>query len=193
MQIFSTLYNKAITWAGHRHAPYYLGGVSFAESSFFPIPPDVMLMPMVMAKPDRWKYLAILTTIASVLGGIAGYLLGYMLFDALMPVIENMGYGHKFDMAKEWFEKWGVWIVFTAGFSPIPYKMFTISAGALSMAFLPFVIASAIGRGMRFFLVAGLLAWLGPKMEKTIVRYIEWLGWLFVILVISAIIFMKVL
>jgi membrane protein YqaA with SNARE-associated domain len=191
MKLFAALYEKTIQLARHRHAPAYLGGVSFAESSFFPIPPDVMLIPMTVAKPDQWKRLALITTITSVLGGIFGYLLGVWFFDLLMPVVQEMGYGDKFELAKSWFKEWGVWVVFAAGFSPIPYKIFTFTAGALAMAFLPFVLASFIGRGLRFFLVAGLVAWFGPKMEPMIVRYIEWLGWLFVFLIVSVIIFMQ--
>lgn len=192
MKLFAPLYQWMMRQSEHPRAPYVLGGLSFAESSFFPIPPDVMLMPMVMAKPQQWLKLAWITTLMSILGGITAYALGYWLFDAIFPWIEAAGYADKFAHAKEWFEKWGVWVVFTAGFSPIPYKVFTLSAGALSMAFFPFVIASAIGRGLRFFLVAGLIAWLGAKMQPMIVRYIEWLGWLLVGLVVILIIVLKV-
>lgn len=118
------------------------------------------------------------------LGGIAGYLLGIWAYEWLGPLIENWGYGDKFEQVKSLFDRWGIWAVLVAGFSPIPYKLFTISAGLLSMAFLPFVIASAIGRGARFFLVAGLVAKAGPRMEPLIIKYIEWLGWLTVVLLI---------
>lgn len=180
MKLFATLYQKTIQWAKHKKAPHYLAGLSFAESSFFPIPPDVMLMPMVIARPNQWVWFATLTTIASVLGGIAGYFIGIFAFDSLQVYLIEWGYGDKLELAKSWFEQWGVWIVLAAGFSPIPYKVFTITAGALSMLLFPFIIASIIGRGARFFLVAGLLAWLGAKMEPLIIRYIEWLGWLVV-------------
>lgn len=189
MKLFSVLYDKTIKLAKHEKAPRYLAGLSFAESSFFPIPPDVMLMPMVIARPTQWLWFAILTTIASVLGGIAGYFIGVFAFDSLQSFLVEWGYGDRIELAKTWFEQWGVWIVFVAGFSPIPYKIFTITAGALSMAFLPFVIASIIGRGARFFLVAGLLAWLGPKMEHLIIRYIEWLGW-FVVAALIIVVFL---
>jgi membrane protein YqaA with SNARE-associated domain len=128
--------------------------------------------------------LALLTTIASVLGGIAGYFLGVWAVDWLQPLIIDWGYADKFDQAKDLFNRWGIWAVLAAGFSPIPYKLFTITAGLLSMAFLPFVIASAIGRGLRFFLVAGLVAKVGPKMEPLIIKYIEWLGWLVVFILV---------
>ncbi|MEZ5476612.1 MAG: YqaA family protein [Thiolinea sp.] len=180
MKLFSTLYNKVLNWARHPNAPRYLGTLSFAESSFVPIPPDVMLMPMVMARPENWRYLATLTTVASVAGGVAGYLIGFFAFETLEPLIIQWGYGEKMELVKTWFDQWGIWVVFAAGFSPIPYKFFTITAGALSMALIPFIIASIIGRGARFFIVSALLAWSGPKMEATIIRYIEWLGWLIV-------------
>lgn len=187
MKIFQPCYDMALRWARHRHASRYLGGLSFAESMFFPIPPDVMLAPMSLSQPTRAWYFALLTTLASVLGGIAGYLLGYFAFDAwIHPMIESAGYAHKLDTAMTWFEEYGVWVVFLAGFSPIPYKVFTISAGVLQMAFVPFVIASAVGRGARFFLVAGLMKWGGSAMEDKLRQYIEVLGWLTIGLAVLA-------
>ncbi len=185
MKLFSSLYDKVIAWAKHPKAPVFLGVLSFAESSFFPIPPDVMLMPMVIAKPAQWRWLAFWTTLMSVLGGVAGYFIGVFAFEWLQPHIIAWGYTDKLALSTSLFKEWGVWVVFVAGFSPIPYKIFTITAGALSMALIPFIIASIIGRGARFFIVAALLAWLGPRMEHLIIRYIEWLGWL----VVAALIF----
>ena len=154
-----------------------LAGLSFAESSFFPIPPDVMLAPMSMARPQRaWHYAAI-TTVASVLGGLLGYLIGWLAIEAVEPVIREAGYWDGYVRARAWFDEWGFWAVFVAGFSPIPYKVFTIAAGSLDMALLPFVAASAVGRGARFFLVAGLLAWGGPRMEAALRTYVERIGW----------------
>jgi membrane protein YqaA with SNARE-associated domain len=126
-----------MTWAAHRHAPWYLGGLSFAESSFFPIPPDVMLAPMSLARTDRAWWYATLTTVASVVGGLFGYLIGMLAIDAVLPLLVDAGYGSRYDQAIAWFAEWGVWVVFIAGFSPIPYKLFTISAGASAMALLP--------------------------------------------------------
>ena len=191
MKLFAPLYEKVLSLSAHKQAPKYLAGLSFAESSFFPIPPDVMLIPIALAKPTSWKYYALLTTIASVLGGILGYAIGYWLFDWLEPQLNDWGYQHTIELAKSWFKEWGVWVVFAAGFSPIPYKVFTITAGALSMLFLPFVVASFIGRGARFFLVAGVVAYFGPKMEHLVLKYIEWLGWAVVIILAIAIIFLK--
>jgi len=184
MRLFEGLYNKVMAWSRHPKAPWYLGGLSFAESSFFPIPPDVMLAPMTLATPNRWWYLATLTTVASVVGGLLGYGLGLLALDTLEPWIRQAGYWEGYLKAREWFHQWGFWAVFVAGFSPIPYKVFTIAAGSLSMALLPFAIASTIGRGMRFFLVAGLMAWGGERLEAGLKRYVELLGWALVAAVV---------
>ena len=178
MKIFSTLYVKAMSWARHPKAPWFLGGLSFAESSFFPIPPDVMLAPMSLAKPSKAWYYAFLTTVTSVLGGILGYFIGVFAFDLIEPLLHNYGYYDRYVLAENWFEKWGFWAIFLAGFSPIPYKVFTIASGVIGMAFLPFVIASFIGRGLRFFMVAGLMAWGGEPMEQKLHKYMDMIGWL---------------
>ncbi|MBS4017373.1 MAG: DedA family protein [Dechloromonas sp.] len=177
MKLFSPLYRRAMDWSRHPHAPWYLGGMSFAESSFFPVPPDVMLAPMALANPSRWWWLALITTITSVAGGLAGYLIGYFAIDAILPWLQESRYWPAYQTAVDWFGKWGFWAVFVAGFSPIPYKVFTIAAGALSMALLPFTLASIVGRGLRFFLVAGLMAWGGARMEEALHRYVDRLGW----------------
>jgi membrane protein YqaA with SNARE-associated domain len=181
MKIFSALYDRVLSWSRHPHAPWYLGGLGFAESSFFPVPPDVMLAPMALAQPQRaWRF-ALLTTAASVLGGMLGYLIGVFAFDFVAPWLQQMGYWPAYLKVREWFGTWGFWAVFLAGFSPIPYKIFTISAGVIGMAFFPFVLASAIGRGGRFFLVAGLMRWGGEKMEQSLRLYIDRISWALVI------------
>ena len=178
MKLFQYFYDQALTWAKHKNAPTFLGGMSFAESVFFPIPPDVMLAPMSLARPNAaWRY-ALITSIASVIGGICGYWLGWFAFDTwLQPWIASMGYDGKMQTAMGWFEAYGIWVVFLAGFSPIPYKIFTISAGVLQMAFLPFILASVVGRSARFYLVAGLMRWGGAKMEAKLREYIDIIGW----------------
>lgn len=187
MKIFQPCYDLALRWAKHKHAERYLGAMSFAESVFFPIPPDVMLAPMSLGQPSKaWRF-ALITTLTSILGGIAGYWLGWFAFDSMIaPWVESMGYQDKLDTAIRWFGEYGVWVVFIAGFSPIPYKIFTVSAGFLHMAFLPFLLASAVGRGMRFFLVAGLMRWGGPAMESKLREWVEVLGWAVVILAVAA-------
>jgi membrane protein YqaA with SNARE-associated domain len=180
MRLFSRLYEMVLRWAGHRHAVWYLGGLSFAESSFFPIPPDVMLAPMVLARREKaWRY-ALITTITSVIGGVFGYLIGVFAFELIEPWLHQFGYWERFQLAVEWFKTWGFWVIFLAGFSPIPYKVFTISAGTVGMTFLPFVLASVIGRGARFFLVAGLIWWGGERMDQVLRSYIDRLGWVFI-------------
>lgn len=171
-----------MSWALHRHAQWYLAGLSFAESSFFPVPPDVMLAPMALADTGKaWRY-ALLTTLASVLGGVAGYLIGYFAFELVTPWIEAAGYSDRYQQAAAWFDVWGLWVVLLAGFAPIPYKLFTISAGVAAMALLPFVLASLVGRGARFFLLAALMVWGGERMEQLLRRYVDVLGWLLVLL-----------
>lgn len=178
MRLFSALYDKAMKWAKHRHAPWFLAGLSFAESSFFPIPPDVMLAPMALAKPTKaWQY-TVLTTVASVLGGMLGYLIGLTAFEMVEPLIRDAGYWDKYEQARAWFAEWGFWAVFLAGFSPIPYKIFTITAGVIAMPFLPFVVASFISRGARFCLVACIMSWGGERMEGILRAYIDRIGWL---------------
>lgn len=192
MKLFSPLYARVMQWSRHRHAERYLAGLSFAESSFFPIPPDVMLAPMSLAKPgSAWRF-ATITTVTSVLGGLFGYLIGLFAFEMIEPLLHDMGYYEKFLKAQTWFDEWGFWAILIAGFSPIPYKIFTISAGVISMAFLPFVLASLVGRGARFYLVAGLMAWGGEKMEKKLHQYVDLLGWLTVIAVVAVIYYVKV-
>ncbi len=184
MKLFTSLYDKALSWARHPKATWYLSGLSFAESSFFPIPPDVMLMPMSLATPQKAFYYAWLTTFFSLLGGILGYAIGYWAIDLVLPFIESIGYAHKMEQVQAFFTEYGVWIIFIAGFSPLPYKLFTITAGATSMALLPFLLASFIGRGARFYLVAGLMKWGGAKMEASIRKWVDWLGWGFVLLLV---------
>jgi membrane protein YqaA with SNARE-associated domain len=171
-------------WARHRHAPWYLGGLSFAESSFFPIPPDVMLAPMSMAQPRRALWFATLTTLTSVLGGAFGYLIGMFAFELVAPLVEHGRYADTFRTAKDWFGEWGFVAVLAAGFSPIPFKVFTVTAGVLAMAFVPFLLASFIGRGARFYLVAALMAWGGEDMERRLYTYVDWLGWITVLAIV---------
>lgn len=168
--------------AEHKNAPTILSTLSFAESSFFPIPPDVMLAPMSLRLPHKAFWFAFLTTVFSVLGGLAGYAIGFFAFDLISQWLETTRYWDSYLHAREWFEQWGVWVVFAAGFSPIPYKLFTITAGVMVQPLLPFILASLIGRGARFFLVAGVVKYAGPRIEPMLLKYIEWLGWIFVAL-----------
>lgn len=177
LRIFGPLYDRVLGWSAHPHAPRYLVAMSFAESSFFPIPPDVMLVPMAVARPERTAWFALITTVASVAGALLGYAIGYFAIEALLPWIEEAGLGGEYRRAVIWFDAWGLWVVLLAGFTPIPYKAFTIAAGALSLSLVPFLAGSLIGRGARFALVAAVAGILGARVEPMVRRWVEWLGW----------------
>jgi membrane protein YqaA with SNARE-associated domain len=180
--LFASMYDRVMLLSKHRAAPRWLFAVSFTESFIFPIPPDVMLAPMSLAKPNQAFLFALITTIASVLGGVLGYLLGYFAIESALPFIEKMGYLEAYNQARGWFSEWGYLAIFAAGFSPIPYKIFTVTAGAVQMSFAPFVLASLVGRGARFFLVAALMRWGGAPMEDKLKQYVEVIGWSSVLL-----------
>ncbi len=137
-----------------------------------------MFAPMALAKPNKALSLALIATVFSVLGGIAAYFLGLYAFDSfVVPLVEQFGWQGKIAKAQGWFDTYGIWIVVIAGFSPIPYKILTLTAGAMQMAFLPFVIASIIGRAAQFFLIGGLAKWGGKAMEHKLRQYMEIIGW----------------
>lgn len=186
MALFGAIYRRTLALSEHRHAPAYLAAVSASESIIFPVPPDVMLIPMSLAQPRRAFRFAALCTLASVLGGLVGYLLGMFAFELVEPWLHRLGYWPAFQQVQELFANYGFWIVLAAGFTPIPFKVFTIASGAFGMPFLPFVLGSTVGRGGRFFLVAGLIRVGGERMEAQIRRNVEWLGWLGVVLVLLA-------
>ncbi|MDJ0833394.1 MAG: YqaA family protein [Gammaproteobacteria bacterium] len=190
MKLFENLYRSVIKAAGSRQAPGVLSALSFTESFILPFPPpDVMLAPMSLAKPERATFFATITLIASVLGGVVGYAIGAFGYELAQPYIVEWGYQAVFDKATEWFTVWGFWAVLVAGFSPVPYKIFTISAGVLHLAFIPFILASLIGRGARFYLVALLLARYGAAIESRLIMYIEKIGWAIVALLCLAIVY----
>lgn len=164
-------YRRVLALAASRHAPWWLAAVSFAEASFFPIPPDALLVPMALARPRRAWALALLCTLASVAGGALGYYIGYALFNELArPLLEIYGYGPAFERFKQTFGEWGVWIIVLKGLSPIPYKIVTIASGAAVFSFPLFMLASLITRGGRFFLLAGLLHFYGDSVREFIDR-----------------------
>lgn len=177
MKLFGPLYESVLRWSRHRHAEFYLGAMSFAESSFFPIPVDVMLAPMCLAKRERWLRLATIATVLSVLGGLAGYGIGYALFDTIEPWLRESHYWSAYETSRRWFDDYGVWVVFIAGFSPIPYKVFTIAAGVAALSLPGFLLASLFGRASRFFLVAGLVKAGGQRFEDQLSKYVEYIGW----------------
>ncbi|WP_284177395.1 YqaA family protein [Rhabdaerophilum sp. SD176] len=184
--MFKQLYDWTIGLANSRRAPQALAAVSFAESSFFPVPPDVMLVPMTMARPERaWHYAAI-CTIASVLGGIAGYLIGALLYDTLGAwLIRLYGYGDKMDAFRTLYQQHGHWIILIKGFTPIPFKLITIASGLAGYDFLMFVLLSTITRGARFFLVAGVMNRFGGPIRHFIEANLTLVGIVTVVAIIG--------
>ena len=164
-------------WSKKPSAHRYLCALSFAESSFFPIPPDVMLIPISLARQNKIWFLASITTISSVLGGILGYLIGYFIFDSVEPWLKESVYWNSYENSNIWFSRWGMWAILLAGFSPIPYKIFTIAAGMTGINLFGFVLFSVIGRGARFFLIASLIYFGGENIKNMIEKYINRIGW----------------
>ena len=191
--MFQTLYKKCLELAAHKSSNFYLGLVSFIESSFFPIPPDAMIIPMVIAKKKEYLKIFLIASIFSVLGGILGYLIGYLFFDLAMYVIEFYGYQDKVENLKlsmsqgSGFLAW-LSILFLAGFTPLPYKAFTISSGLITFNLPIFIIVSLISRGLRFFIVA----YLSYKFGELFTEYMEkhgskWFTIIGIIIVLSLI------
>ena len=163
------LYDRTMALSASRHATKALAGVSFAESSFFPIPPDTLLIPMVLSSRARWAYFALICTVASVIGGMFGYLIGDVLHDEIAaPLLAMYGYADKFDDITRRFNEHGAWIVFLAGITPFPYKVITIASGASGLSLPVFIVASILARGIRFFGVAALLYLFGPPIRTFI-------------------------
>ena len=165
-----TLYDLVLRWSRHPHAERYLGAMSFAESSFFPIPVDVMLAPMCLARLDKaWRY-ALIATVFSVIGGLAGYAIGWGAFESIQPWLAETKYWGAYETSRDWLDRYGIWVIFVA-------------AGVAALNLPVFFVGSVIGRGARFFLVAGLLVWGGTAFESTLRQYVERIGWITVVLV----------
>jgi membrane protein YqaA with SNARE-associated domain len=188
---FRRLYDWTMRLAAHPRAVWWLGGLTAAESVVFPVPTDVLLAPMTLARPERWWRLALLTTVCSVLGGLVGYFLGVWMLEAVLPLIERVGYREAYDTAVDWFDRYGFWAIFLAGVTPIPFKVFTVSAGAAGMGLLPFFFGALVGRSVRFFLVAGLVRWLGPAFERHLLKYVDAIGWALLVLIVLGLVWMQ--
>lgn len=188
------LYDWTMGLAAHRHALIALGAVSFAESSFFPIPPDILIIPMVLAARDQaWK-IALIATVTSVAGGLAGYAIGAFLFDSIgLSILEFYGKVDAYAGFQTLYNEWGVWIVAAAGFTPIPYKVFTIASGALALDPVVFTVASALSRGARFLILVALLWHFGPPIRNFIERYLPILATLFFVLMFAGFIAIRYL
>lgn len=180
------LYDWTLSWADRPGGTRALFVLSFAESSFFPVPPDVLLMALSLGRPRRALWFATVCTIASVLGGVAGYFIGLALFEQIgRPILEWYGVTDKFAQVGQLYHENLVLALGTAGFTPIPYKVFTIAGGAFQVPLLPFIIVSLVSRGLRFFLVAGLIRVFGPPIKTFIDRYFNLLTIVFVVLLVG--------
>ena len=185
-RIHRRIYDWVLSWADSPHGAIALFLLAFAESSFFPIPPDVLLIALVLGSPRTWWRKALNCTVGSVLGGVAGYLIGVFLMDSVgMKIISLYHAEEYYKQVQAWYLQYDVWIVFVAAFTPIPYKVFTIASGAFDMNLLGFIAVSIVGRGARFFLVAALLRAAGERMRRFIDRYFDLLAIAFVVLLLG--------
>jgi membrane protein YqaA with SNARE-associated domain len=186
------LYDWMMRMAGHRKAPQALFWVAFIESSVFPIPPDVMLIPMILAQRAKAFLYATICLAGSVIGGVAGYAIGYYLFDLIgEPVLKVYGYGEKYQQTADLFNEWGPWILIAKGWTPFPYKVLTIAAGAFKMSIVPFILASIVARAMRFYLVAALLYWFGEPIRDFIEKRLSLVTTAFVVLLVGGFVAIK--
>jgi len=176
MALFAPLYVRALRWSAHRHAARYLGLLSGSEAVFFPVPPEVMLAPMTLAQPKSWAWYASISLFWSMLGAVVGYLLGHFAFDLVQPGLLRMGYGDEFGHIRALAEKQGFWLLLIGGFTPVPFKLLTLAAGAVAMPWLPFIAGAVIGRGKRVFLVTGLIRLGGARAEAWLRANVERLG-----------------
>lgn len=191
-QLLHQMYDLMLRLSAHDKAMFFLFLVSFAESSFFPIPPDVMIIPMVLATPNKAWRIAGLATVASVLGGYFGYIIGAFCFDWIAkPILEMYNALEQFKEFENYYHQFGAWIVFGAGLTPFPYKIITIASGVVHLDLFVFTVASVLARGMRFFFVAWLLKKYGEPMKIFIEKNLGWLSVLFLILLIGSFMLIK--
>ncbi len=184
MRVFAALYQRALGWSRHPHAERYLAGLSLVEAFAFPVAPELMLAPMCLAQPRRGVRYASVSLVFSLIGSLIGYALGHYAFDALQPLLLRLGWmapierlvGElRVDVAQH---PWtAFWLLVLAGFTPLPLKLFTWASGIVGVPLLAFFASMAIGRGKRVYLLAALLRWLGPRAERFLARWVEWLGW----------------
>lgn len=187
MKIFHPLYVRALGWARHPRAPLLLTLLSFFEAIFFPVMPELMLAPMCLAQPRRGLFYAALSLFGSVLGMFVGYLIGHFAIDLAMPLIAKMGYAGEFEQIKQQAAANGFWLLLIAGFTPVPFKIFTLASGAVGMPLLAFFLGGAIGRGKRVFLVAGAIRLGGAKAEAALHKHIEPVGWIAMALLVAVV------
>jgi membrane protein YqaA with SNARE-associated domain len=198
MKIFKPLYELALKWAAHPKAPWYLGALSFVEAIIFPVAPEIMLAPMVLAKPERWARYATISLVCSVLGALVGYALGHWAFDFVRPLLADLGWLPRIDeyvaeLSKDvQLHPWSAfWTLVLAGFLPVPLKIFTWASGIVGMPLLPFIGGMVVGRGKRVFLLAGAIRLGGKRAEELLHRWIEWIGWAIVVLLVALVVYLK--
>lgn len=198
MKLFRPLYEIALKWASHPRAEPLLAALSFFEAIIFPVMPEVMLGPMVLAKPRRWARFAGVSLAFSVLGAIVGYALGHYAFEWVRPLLESLGWLARIDQQVAELREiaaqspWSAfWLLVLAGFLPIPLKIFTWASGIVGVPLLPFIASMIVGRGKRVFLLAGVIRVAGPKAEAALHRWIEWIGWAVLIAIAVTIIYLK--
>lgn len=198
MKLFRPLYERALVWAAHPQAERFLAGLSFVEAIIFPVAPEIMLAPMVLAKPQRWARYAAISLVCSVLGALVGYALGHYAFDAVRPLLAWLGWLPSIDAKVDELRgqviahPWNAfWLLVAAGFIPVPLKIFTWASGIVGMPMLPFLGGMIIGRGKRVFLLAGLIRLGGKRAEEALHRWIEWIGWALIALIVGLVIYLK--
>lgn len=193
---YRRLYERVLRWSASNHGMWAIGLFSFAEASFFPIPPDVLIITATLADPKVWLRAAGVCSIASVAGGLFGYLIGWGVWELVADTFYSLVPGfsaENYDKVSGLYQRWDFWIVFAAGFTPLPFKVFTIAAGVSKISLPMFLLASTISRSARFFLVAGLLRFFGPKIKPFLDRYLPWLSILFFLLLIGGFFAIKLL
>ena len=200
MKLFGPLYEKALRWAAHPRAEPYLAGLSFVEAIVFPVMPEVMLGPMVLAKPRHWARYATVSLVFSLLGALVGYALGHFAFEAVRPLLGALGWLERIDVQvaelnaivqrSPWM---AFWALVVAGFLPVPLKIFTWASGIVGVPLLPFVASMLVGRGKRVYLLAGVIRLAGPRAEAMLHRWIEWIGWMLGVLIVLVVVYFRFL
>ena len=194
MNSLKRLYNWTLDKANHKNAKWYLSLISFAESSFFPIPPDILLIPMALASKTKAIFYAFICTFSSVFGGILGYAIGYYFYNSVgIYIVEFYHLENSFSVFENYYKEFGILIVLGAGITPFPYKFITIASGVFGLNIFLFIIVSIIGRGLRFYLIAILLYFFGEKIRLIIDRYFNLLTIMFFVLLVGSIFIIRYL
>ncbi len=186
------MYDWVLSWAHKKHSSFALFILAFSESSFFPVPPDVLQIALSVSKPKKSFFYALIASAGSVLGAVLGYFIGFFLFDTIgSGIINSLGYQAQFQTVGELYKSYAFLAILASAFTPIPFKVFTIAAGFWKVGLMPLILASVIGRSARFFLVATLLYFFGPKMKEFIDKYFNWLTIIFFVLMIGGFLIVK--